>query len=150
MGLAPRRQVRDTTSRYALNEVSERGKICAIIPGTTSAGEVTVSASPTGVGINAIGVLLDDVEDLNFDRHPEYRQRSVVDQGSIVSIAQKAEVETDQITGSPVAGNSAYLNVNGTVSPTQLQDGLGNNAPLVGKFLAAPDANGFAAVHVDL
>lgn len=150
MALSPSRQVWQTNVDFALNEVAERGVVCTIVPGTTSAGEVTASATPTGVGVQAIGVLLDDVEDLNYDRHPEYRQRNVVDVGSVVGLAHEAELLTDQVTGSPVAGNDAFLNVNGTVGPTQLQDGLGNNAPQVGKFLSSPDANGFVKLRVDL
>lgn len=149
MALAPSRQVFQTNIKYALNEVAERGKIASILPGTTAAGEVTTSVVPTGVGVRAVGILLDDVEDLNFDRHGEYRQRNVVDIGSVVGLAVKGDFETDQITGTPVAGNPAFLNVNGTISPTQLTDG-NNPAPQVGWFQSAPNANGFASVHIDL
>lgn len=149
MALSPSRQIFQTNVDYSLNEVAERGKICAILPGTTPNGEVTASVVPTGVGVQPIGLLLDDVEDLNFDRHGEYLQRNVVDVGSVVGLAHECEIETDQITGSPVAGNPAYLNVNGTVSPTQLTDG-NNPAPLVGKFLSAPNANGFAKLRIDI
>jgi hypothetical protein len=150
MALAPRRQIFQTNIDYSLNEITERGKLCCILPGTTPNGEVTAAVVPTGVGVAVIGMLLDDVEDMNFDRHGEYRQRNVVDVGSVVGLCQEGELETDQLTGSPVAGNLAYLNVNGTVSPTQLVDGLGNNAPLVGKFLSAPNANGFAKLRLDV
>jgi len=151
MALAPSRQVFQTNVKYALNEVSERGKVCCIVAGTTAAGEVTVAAVPTGVGVQAIGMLLDDVEALNYDRHGEYRQRNVVDVGSNIGIAAKADLETDQITGTdPVAGQDAFLGAAGSVTTTQADDGLGNLAPRVGYFQTAKDANGFASVHVDL
>lgn len=146
MALSPSRQIFQTNVDYSLNQVAERGVICSIIPGTTPNGEVTVA---TGVGVTPIGLLLDDVEDLNFDRHGEYRQRNVVDVGSVVGLAQECEVLTDQLTGSPVAGNTAYLGPNGTVSPTLTFDNV-TPSPVLGKFLSAPNANGFAKVRIDI
>lgn len=151
MALAPSRQVFQTNIKYALNEVTPRGRVVCLIPGTTAAGEVTALAVPTGVAVKPVGILLDDVEDLNYDRHPEYRQRSVVDVGSNVSIATEADLETDQLSGpAPIAGQLAYLGVGGTLTTVQADDGLGNVAPLLGWFQSGVNANGFAAVHIDL
>lgn len=148
MALAPSRQIFDSNIDYALNAVAERGVIVSIIPGTTADGEVTVAAVATGVNQMPMGVLLDDVEDMNFDRHPEYRQRNVVDVGSVIGIAPECEVWTDQYTGStPIAGRKAYLGTNGSVTMTQATDG-NNLAPLVGKFLSVPNANGFVKVAI--
>src|SRR3990172_5363646 len=139
MALGPNRQVFQTTIRYAVNSVAERGGIlCA---STTTAGEVSYLATPTGTNVRPVGVLLDDVEDLNFDRHPEYLQREVVDVGSVVGIANKGEFETDMVVGSPAQGQPAYLHPNGAVGATQLTDGL-NPAPRVGVFRTGLDANG--------
>jgi hypothetical protein len=149
MALSPSRQDLHQNVDFSLNEVAERGKICCIVTGTTAVGEVTAAAVPTGVGVTPVGMLLSDVESLNYDRHGEYRQRNVVDVGSVVGLSFEGEFKTDQITGAPVAGNKAYLGVNGTLSPTQLTDGV-TPAPLLGKFLSAPDANGFAKVRIDL
>ncbi len=150
MALAPRRQVVWTDVDFALNVAQERGVVLCIVAGTTADGEVAL-ANPTGLNVTPVGVLLDDIEDLNFDRHGEYLQRNVSDIGSVVGLAVKADLDTDQITGTPVAGDKAYLNANGTVSPTQLLDGVtGQNAPQVGVFRSAPNANGFARVHFDL
>lgn len=151
MALAPSRQDHHQTIRYALNQVAERGVVVSILPGTTAAGEVTVSAAPTGVGLRAVGILLDDVEDLNYDRHGEYRQRNVVDEGSVVGVSYEGDFETDRLSGpAPVAGQAAYLGANGTLTTVQADDGLGNLAPELGWFMSAPNANGFAAVHIDL
>lgn len=146
MALSPSRQIFQTNVDHSLNQVTERGVVCSINPGTTPVGEVVVA---TGVGVTPIGMLLDDVEDLNFDRHGEYRQRNVVDVGSVIGLSQECEVLTDQLTGSPVAGNTAYLGPNGTVSPTLTFDNV-TPSPAVGKFLSAPNANGFAKVRIDI
>jgi len=144
MALAPSRQDLHQNVRYALNEVAERGKIVCLVPGTTAPGEVTAQAVPTGLGVQPVGVLLDDVEDLNYDRHGEYRQRNVSDVGSVVGIGTHGDYETDQLSGTaPVAGNPAYLGTNGTVTPD-------TGGPRVGFFLSGVNANGFAVVHIDL
>lgn len=145
MALGPKRQVFQTTIMYAVNEVAERG---GIMSAAATAGEVTYAVSPTG-GTLPIGMLMDDVEDLNFDRHPEYLQREVVDVGSSIGLVNKGEMSTDQIVGTPTQGQPAYLHPNGTIGAVQLTDGL-TSAPRVGTFRTALDANGFSEVLVDL
>ncbi|MHA2066463.1 MAG: hypothetical protein ACXABY_18995 [Candidatus Thorarchaeota archaeon] len=151
MALAPNRAPINgaDTVRYALAEVAERGKLVCHVAGTTAAGEVTGLANPTGAATQVVGLLLDDVESHNFDRHGEYRQRNVVDVGSLVGIATKGEYETDLVVGTPVQGNPAYLHASGFVSATRLTDGI-TPAPLVGKFRSGLNANGFARVYYDV
>ena len=146
MALAPSRNPLEDTVRYALNEVAERGLLCCI---SATEGEVTVAAVPTGVGVWPVGLLLDDVEDMNYDRHGEYLNRNVVDVGSLVGIATKGVYETDRITGTPTQGAAAYLHSNGYISATRLTDGI-TPAPQVGYFMSAQNANNFAAVKIDL
>jgi len=151
MALAPRRQPNWTEVHFALNEVAERGKIVCINAGTTAAGEVTGLAVPTGLLVYPVGILLDDVESMNYDRHGEFLQRNVSDVGSVVGIAPKGDYETNLLVGTPVAGAPAYLGASGYISATQLLDGTtGKNAPQVGVFRTAANANGFALVHIDL
>ena len=151
MALSPRRQVIWTEVNYALNEAAERGKIVCIDAGTTSAGEVTGLATATGLYVYPIGMLLDDVESMNYDRHPQYLQRNVSDIGSVVGIAPKGDFETNLIVGTPVAGKPAYLGASGYVSANLLLDGTtGKNSPIVGYWRTVKNANGFALVHIDL
>lgn len=146
MALSPRRQQIWTEVHMAMANASERG---AIVSHAGTAGQVTNLANPTGVGTAPVGVLLDDVESMNFDRHGEYRNRNVVDVGSVVGIAAKGDYETDLVVGSPSPGDVAYLAASGWVSPTQLTDGI-TSAPVVGRFRTGKNANGFALVHIDL
>jgi hypothetical protein len=147
MALGPNRQVFQTTIRYAVNAAAERGGILSAH--TSTAGVATYLTTPTGASIYPIGILLDDIEDMNYDRHPEYLQREVVDIGSVVGIANKGEFQTNLIVGSPSQGQPAYLHPSGYIGATRLTDGI-NPAPQVGKFRTALDANGFATVLVDL
>lgn len=146
MALGPNRQRFQDTIKYAMNEVAERG---GIVVASTTAGQVTYTTNPTGSAVYPIGLLLDDVEDMNYDRHPEYRMREVVDIGAMVSIANKGEFQTNMVVGSPTQGQPAYLHPSGYVGATQLTDGV-NPAPQVGKFRTAADANGYVSILVDL
>jgi len=146
MALSPRRQQVWTEVHMAMAVASERGVICSH---TATAGEVTNLANPTGVGTAPVGILLFDVEAMNFDRHGEYRNRDVVDVGSVVGLAAKGDYETNLVVGTPTPGDVAYLAASGWVSPTQLTDGV-TAAPVVGRFRTGKNANGFALVHIDL
>lgn len=146
MALGPNRQVFQTTIKYAVNEVAERG---GILSASTTAGAATYLTVPTGSTVYPLGILLCDVEDMNFDRHPEYLQREVVDVGSQVGIANKGEFQTNLVVGAPTQGQPAYLHPSGYVGATRLTDGV-NPAPQVGKFRTGLDANGFASILVDL
>lgn len=146
MALGPNRQQFETRIRYAVNAVAERG---GIVVASTTAGEAEYATTPTGTSVLPLGILLDDIEDLNYDRHPEYLQRNVVDVGSVVGIANRGEYQTNLVVGSPTQGQIAYLHQSGYISATRLTDGV-NPAPIVGRFLTAKDANGYATVYVDL
>jgi hypothetical protein len=147
MGLGPNRQIFQTNIDFAVNEAAERG---GILSASTTAGEATYLASPTGAAVYPIGILLDDVEDMNFDRHPEYLQREVVDIGSVVGIVNKGELTTNMtFNATPAQGLPAYLWASGYISPTQLTDGV-YTAPRIGTYRGAIDANGYVKVLVDL
>jgi len=64
--------------------------------------------------------------------------------GSKISIIKHGWVNTNYISGTPTAGNPAYIHSGGYMSPTQL---LGYAQ--VGRFLTAKDGNGFATVAID-
>lgn len=146
MGLGPNRQVFQTNIDFAMAAAAERG---GVVCTSSTAGEVEYRVAPTGAGVNPIGVLMGDVEDMNFDRHPEYRQRNVDDIGQVQGLITKGEVETNLIIGTPTQGQVAYLHASGWISATRLTDGL-NPAPEVGRFLSAKNSLGYAKVKIDL
>jgi hypothetical protein len=146
MGLGPNRQVDSINIDFAMNAVAERGGVACT---SATVGEVEYRVVPTGAGVNPIGVMMGDIEDMNFDRHPEYRQRNVDDVGSVVALLYQGEIETNLVIGTPAQGDPAYLHASGWVSPTRLTDGL-NPAPLVGRFLAAKNSLGYAKVRIDV
>lgn len=147
MALGPNRQVFQTRIRYAVASAAERG---GILSASSTVGEALYDLD--GSGALPLGILLDDVEDLNFDKHPEYLQRNVVDIGSVVGIANEGEFETDLYIASPAPtqGAPAYLHPSGFVGTVELDDGVGTTSPRVGTFLTPPNALGFVTLYVEL
>lgn len=146
MGLGPNRQIFHTNIDYSMAAAAERG---GVVCASTTAGEVEYRVAPTGSTVYPIGVLMGDIEDMNYDRHPEYRQRNVDDIGAVVGLITAGEVESNLIVGTPSQGQPAYLHPSGWMGATRLTDGL-NPAPQVGRFLSAKNSLGYAKVRIDL
>ena len=156
MALAEYRQVLATDMNYVVNAAAERGGILSAASGNIASYVTTVVAS----GTVPIGILLDDVEDLNPMKTPQYYQRTVTDLGGVVGIATKGEFITDFVDGYAKphidAGDRAYLTHSGLLTIAALAPGIVGSAGgsglgiLVGRFLSNPDSNGFTKVWIDL
>jgi antitoxin (DNA-binding transcriptional repressor) of toxin-antitoxin stability system len=91
-----------------------------------------------------LGVLLNDVVDKDLTRTHLNQYKDEVQKGGKVTILRKGYVVTDNVTGSPSAGDAAY----------QCETTAGNVATsgtnVVGAFLSAQDADGYAKVEINL
>ena len=103
----------------------------------------TVAASASGAA--ALGVLLNDVVDIDQTRQHLNWHKDEVQKGSKVTILTKGFVVTDKISGTPTAGQTAYLSASGLIKGTQ-----DTGAPAIGRFLSTKDADGYAKVAVNL
>lgn len=105
---------------------------------------VPVTGTPAS-GIRVLGVLLDDVK--GIDPVTQHRNFQRTDQlvGENVCILTDGFVRTNKITGTPSAGDTAYVGANGTFSASQT-----NSIPAVGKFETSKDTDGFAIVVVKI
>lgn len=155
MSLRESRQTFHTNIDCTVSGVSERGGILSYVPGVNGLCGYADATAVSGQLSNPAGLLLDDVEALNYYNHPEYRQRNVVPQGSVVGIATEGEFLTDFVetatadgasVGTYVPGDTLYLADNGQVSRQQIA-GL---RPVVGKALAALTADGFLKLRLEL
>ena len=99
----------------------------------TRGGVVSVSTASTGVGVamddaNAVvayssnpsgaypvGVLLNDVVNLDLTRQHINFHKDEVQLGGKVAILRKGQVTTNNINGTPAAGQTAYLHSGGNV-----------------------------------
>ncbi len=150
MALKGDREILQTNIRWKIKTGidAERGLImvatatdaqCDVGP-TTLAGKVT-----TGLA-RPVGLLLDDVENLDYTTRPQIWVRNVVPRGSEVSLLTKGRVKTNKIhyQAAPSGGRTAYLSVSGLVHTT-----VGSGIR-VGWFESTKDADGYADLFVDI
>lgn len=158
MALKESRQTFETNIDNTCSGVAERGGILSFVPGVAGLVGYANAAAVSGQLVNAAGLLLDDVESMNYFNHPEYRQRNVVPQGSVVGVATEGEFWTDfvetSITGFGTVGTYApgdplYLADNGQVSRKQTA-GLNVSRKLVGVALSAITSDGFLKIRLEL
>lgn len=166
MALGENRQVLSTTMDFVVNAAAERGGIMCAASGsiasyvTSIGGGVGITGNPSG--IVPVGVLLADIESMNYMKHPQYLQRDVADLGSKVSLMTQGECYTDFLDpfAEPHihAGKVAYLTNSGMVTTRDFAPGeIGSSNPLgggsgiiVGRFMSDVDSNGFAKLWVNL
>ncbi len=155
MALQESRQVFHTNIECTVSGVSERGGILSYVPGVAGLCAYADATAVSGQLSKAAGLLLDDVEALNYFNHPEYRQRNVVPEGSVVGIATDGEFWTDFVeqttadgfsVGTYVIGDTLYLGDLGQVSRQQ----IASLRETVGKALSALGSDGFLKIRVDL
>lgn len=149
MALKGDRNELDTEVTYFMNETASRGAVVSV--STQGSGSAMDSASSVATvaaeasGSLPLGVLLNDVVNIDQTRQHLNWHKDEVQQGSKVTILSKGFVVTDQISGTPSAGDTAYLADAGKISGSQ--DGT---APAVGRFLSTKDADGYAKVSINL
>jgi hypothetical protein len=149
MALKGDRNELDTEVTYFMNETASRGVVLAVsTQGSGAAMDsasavATVAADPSGKA--PLGVLLNDVVNIDQTRQHLNWHKDEVQQGGKVTILTKGFVVTDRISGTPSAGDVAYLGASGLVTDTQA-----DGAPAVGRFLSTKDADGYAKLSVNL
>lgn len=149
MALKPDRHELQTDISYFINETASRGVCVSISTGGSGAAMddssalLTVAADASGS--LPFGILLNDVVNLDQTRQHINWFKDEVQQGGKVTVLRKGWVVTDQISGTPTAGATAYLADSGKISATQEA-----GANVIGQFLSIKDADGYAKVEVNL
>lgn len=155
MALKENRQTWETNIDLSVSGVAERGGILSFVPGVVGLGAYADSTAVSGLVAKPAGLLLDDVEALNYYNHPEYRQRNVVPQGSVVGYASEGEFWTDFVettisgfgsVGTYAPGDTLYLANDGNVSRQQV---TGRRVE-IGKALSALTSDGFLKIRLEL
>jgi hypothetical protein len=153
MALKPDRYEADTDISFFMNEVAEAGVIVCVSTGGSgaamddAAAMATVKASASGA--LPLGVLLNDVVNVDLSRYHLNQYKDEVQIGSKVTNMPKGVVVTNRIVGTPTAGAIAYLSQSGNVSATN-EGGTQFTAPIVGRFLSVKDEDGYAKVSINL
>jgi hypothetical protein len=149
MALKPDRIEDQTDISFFMNTTAERGGVvCVSTVGSGVAmddANAVVQYKAVASGGKPVGVLLNDVVNLDLTRQHINYHRDEVQIGGKVTILQRGQVTTDLISGTPTAGDAAYVGASGYLSPTQA-----TGAVQVGRFLSTVDADGFAKVSVNI
>ena len=156
MALKADRHELDVDISFFMNEVAERGKIVCISTAGSGAAmdqagalvSLQVAHATTSI---PVGVLLNDVVNLDLTRQHINWHKDEVQKGGKVSILKKGWVVTDQIVGTPAKGELAYLDdasATGNFATTaEVADGVEN---VVGRFMSTKDEDGYCKVEVNL
>lgn len=154
-----------TDISFFMSQTNNRGGICSLVTAGSgaaldqSAAAVSYAASSTGVA--PVGLLLTDVVSYDLTRQHINFMRNEVQSGGKVTLLKKGWVVTNNITGTPSAGDYAYLTSSGSIMPINPFNTASSNYkaagsinvalnPLVGRFLSTLDEDGYAKVQVDL
>jgi hypothetical protein len=154
MALKGDRVILETDIHLAGMSVTNRGVVLVIsLSGSgaalgDTAGQASLATSASGN--TPAGLLLNDIVQIDETRfHRNYfKLQQLV--GERCTLLTKGRVTTDQVSGSPTAGQTAYLTSNGQLTPTLSATGGLVATPKVGKFASAPDESGFVTVDINL
>lgn len=97
-----------------------------------------------------VGILLNDVVNKDLTRTHLNQYKDEVQKGGKVTVMTRGQVTTNNVTGTPAAGNLAYAcnTTAGNIS-TEAGDAAESGALCIGRFLSAK-LDGYAKVAVNL
>ena len=149
MALRPDRNEHLTDLSFFMNETAERGVIVtAATQGSGAAMDDATAAVQVANATNEkpVGLLLNDVVNLDLTRQHINFAKDEVQQGSKVLLLRVGTVTTDQVSGSITMGEAAHFMSDGT-----LASATGSSASIqIGRWLSKKDADGFAKVAINI
>ena len=147
MALRPDRNEHLTDLSFFMNETAERGVIVtAATQGSGAAMDDSSAAVQVANATNEkpVGLLLNDVVNLDLTRQHINYAKDEVQQGSKVLLLRVGTVVTDQISGSITMGDPAHFGADGQLV------GSVTTSIQVGRFLSKKDADGYAKVAINI
>jgi hypothetical protein len=155
MALKPDRIELQTDVSFFMNTTATRGGVASVSTGGSGVAmddaAAVVSYASTASGSKPVGVLLNDVVNLDLTRQHINWHKDEVQVGGKVTLLQVGQVTTNLVTGSPTAGATAYVGASGNFSATAPSDaGTEDEAYRVGRFLSSKDADGYVKVAVNI
>ena len=147
----------DISFFYNAGTATRGGVVCLADLGQASGaaldqGEnlVAYTACATAGTDRPVGILLNDVVNKDLTRTHLNHHKDEVQKGGKVTVMTRGWVVTNNITGTPVAGDVAYAGeVAGNIAlAAGTAAASGNYA--IGRFMSRKDADGYAKVFVNL
>jgi hypothetical protein len=148
-----------TDISFFMNETAERGGVAVLSTvgsgGAMDQSQALVTYAATPAGRQPVGILLNDMVNIDQTRQHINQHKNEVQQGGKVTILRAGHVVTNRIAGGTVvyAGAKAYLGPSGFLQITQgTASGLPYEPsnPTVGYFMSSRDEDGYAKVAIQL
>jgi len=157
MALKTDRSTLQTDISFFMNEAQTRGGIAALSAGGSGAsmdnGAALVAYDGTPSGAVAVGLLLNDMVDIDLTRQHLNQHKDEIQKGGKVTLLQKGWVVTNNINGTAAAGGVAFIGHSGNVATSTYaasMNGGQESKHIVGRFLSSVDEDGYAKVFIDL
>jgi hypothetical protein len=116
-------------------------------------GEALVTYAALPSGKVPVGLLLNDMVNIDLTRQHLNQHKDEVQKGGKVSLLRKGYVVTNSLEGaSPSAGDAAFVAHSGLLATSDLSDDdsdADGSTRVVGRFLSV-DQDGYAKVYIDL
>jgi hypothetical protein len=152
MALKPDRIELLTDVSFFMTTTAERGGVASVVTATSGVGvsmddgNAVVAYAAVASGAKPVGVLLNDVVNLDLTRQHINWHKDETQVGGKVTLLRVGQVTTNQLVAgtTPSAGADAYVGVSGLIGTSS------TNAVKIGQFLSAKDTDGYAKVSVNL
>ena len=154
MALKADRNELDVDISYFYNAgTAERGGVVSIVTGGSGAAMdqagALVAYTAGAADVIPVGVLLNDVVNLDLTRQHINWHKDEVQKGGKVSVLKKGYVVTNMVEGTPnTAGEPACLG-DGEAGKFEPCDGSGTDV-FVGRFMSLADEDGYYKVEINL
>lgn len=149
MALKPDRIEHLTDISNFMVTTAERGGVVSHVTGGVGVAmddaDAVVAYAAVASGAKPAGILLNDVVNLDLTRQHINWHKDEMQVGGKVTVLRVGQVTTNQVTGTPAAGDGAYVGPSGTVS-TSAAAGVAK----IGTFLSGKDADGYAKLSVNI
>lgn len=152
MALKPDRVELLTDVSFFMNTTAERGGVVSVVTATSGVGvsmddaNAVVAYAAVASGAKPVGLLLNDVVNLDLTRQHINWHKDEMQVGGKVTVLRQGQVTTNMLVAgtTPSAGADAYVGANGLIGTSS------TNAVKIGQFLSAKDTDGYAKVSVNL
>ena len=149
MALRPDRNEHLTDLSFFMNETAERGVIVtAATQGSGAAMDDATAAVQVANATNEkpVGLLLNDVVNLDLTRQHINFAKDEVQQGGKVLLLRVGTVVTDQISGAITMGDPAHIATGGELCSATAY----SSSAVIGRWLSKKDADGYAKVAINI
>jgi len=152
MALKPDRIELLTDVSFFMNTTAERGGVLSVVTATSGVGvsmddaNAVVAYAAVASGSKPVGLLLNDVVNLDLTRQHINWHKDETQVGGKVTVLRVGQVTTNMLVAAitPSAGADAYVGASGLIGTSS------TNAVKIGQFLSAKDTDGYVKVSVNL